>query len=287
MDYAKPDALVSTSWLQEHLSAPDVRVVDASWHHPIRQRDARKEYNSVHIPGAVFFDIDDIAATGTNLPPHMLPPPEKFASRVRKLGLGNGNRVIVYDSTGFTSAAARAWWMFRVFGHRDVAVLDGGLPKWLHEGRPVEDLPPMPRDRHFLPRVDSTLVRGFDQVKYNIASGKELVVDARAAERFRGEAQEPWPAKQVGHIPGAVNVPFTDLVDDVTKTMLPADKLTERLAQSGIDNSRPVIASCGSGVTACVVALAMHLTGHENWAVYDGSWAEWGNREDAPVATGA
>lgn len=283
MEYAKPDALVSTQWLHDHLTAPDVRVIDASWFPPGKGREPRQEYGKNHIPGAVFFDIDEIAASGENLPPHMLPPPEKFASRLRKMGIGNGNRVVVYDSSGFTNAAARVWWMLQVFGHRDTALLDGGLAKWMDEGRPVEDLPPVPRDRHFLPRVNTLLVRSFDQVKYNIAAGKELVVDARAADRFQGKAPEPWPVKHAGHIPGAVNLPFTDLIDPTSRTLLPADQLAARLDQAGITLDRTVVVSCGSGVTACVVAFAMHIMGHENYAVYDGSWAEWGNRDDAPV----
>ncbi len=280
MSYANPEALVSTEWLAEHLQAPDVRVVDASWFMPSAGRNPREEYEAAHIPGAVFFDVDEIADL-TNPLPHMLPAPEKFASRVRKLGLGNGNKVVVYDSTGISMAAARVWWMFRVFGHRDVAVLDGGLPKWRAEQRPVEDLPPMPRDRHFLPRVDATLVRSFDQVKANLASGREQIVDARAAGRFDGTAPEPWPVKHVGHMPGAFNVPFADLVDPDGKTMRPAQALKDRFDAAGLDLSKPVIATCGSGITACTIALALHLLGHKDVAVYDGSWAEWGNHPDA------
>lgn len=281
MSYANPDAIVSTEWLEAHLSAPDVRVVDASYYLPIQNRDAREEYEAEHIPGAVFFDIDEIADSNDPLP-HMLPPPEKFASKVRKLGLGNGNKVVIYDGTGFASAAARVWWMFRCFGHRDVAVLDGGFPKWLREGRAVEDLPPMPRDRHFIPHVNNTLVRGFDQVKANLASGKELVVDARAPGRFAGTDPELWPVKHCGRIPGSINVPFADLIDDRTRQMLPAEQLKARFDKAGITPHKPVIATCGSGVTACVVALALHLVGHDEVSVYDGSWAEWGNRDDAP-----
>lgn len=285
MDYANPDAIVTTEWLAAHLSAPDVRVVDASYYPKVANRNAREEYEAEHIPGAVFFDIEDIADSGNPLP-HMLPAPEKFASKVRKLGLGNGNRIIIYDGTGFGSAAARAWWMFRYFGHRDVAVLDGGFPKWLREQRAVEDLPPMPRDRHFIPHVNSTLLRDFDQVKANIQTRRDQLVDARAAGRFAGTDPELWPVKKGGHVPGSVNVPFMDLIDERTRTMRPADELMARFAAAGIDMTKPVVTTCGSGVTACVVALALHLVGHQDVAVYDGSWAEWGNRDDAPVELG-
>ncbi|MDA8231049.1 MAG: 3-mercaptopyruvate sulfurtransferase [Magnetospirillum sp.] len=285
MDYVNPDALVSTEWLEAHLSAPDVRVVDASYYLPIQNRDARLEYEEEHIPGAVFFDIDEIADITSDLK-HMLPSPEKFASKVRKLGLGNGNKIVVYDGTGFGSAAARVWWMFRCFGHRDVAILDGGFPKWLREQRAVEDLPPVPRDRHFMPQVNNTLVRSFDQVKANLSTGKELVLDARAPGRFTGAEPELWPVKRVGHIPGSVNVPFLDLIDGRTRCMLPADALKARFDKAGIEPGRPVVVSCGSGITACVVSLALHLMGHDDVAVYDGSWAEWGNRDDAPVELG-
>lgn len=283
MTYPNPDALVSTEWLAAHLSAPDVRVVDASWFMPSAGRNGREEYEAGHIPGAVYFDVDEIADTTSKLP-HMLPPPEKFASRVRKLGLGNGHKVVVYDSAGL--GAARVWWMFRVFGHRDVAVLDGGLTKWKAEQRPLEDLPPMPRDRHFLPHVNATLVRSFEQVKANVDSKREQMVDARAAGRFSGTAPEPWPVLHVGHMPGALNVPFADLIDDATKTMKPAAELKARFDAAGVDFTRPVIATCGSGITACTVALALHLLGHQDVAVYDGSWAEWGTHPEAVAVVG-
>ncbi|HLO77481.1 MAG TPA: 3-mercaptopyruvate sulfurtransferase [Magnetospirillum sp.] len=283
MTYPNPEALVTTEWLAAHLSAPDVRVVDATWFMPSAGRNAREEYEAGHIPGAVFFDIDEIADTDNPLP-HMLPAPEKFASRVRKLGLGNGHKVVVYDTNGL--GAARVWWMFRVFGHRDVAVLDGGLSKWKAEQRPLEDLPPMPRDRHFLPHVNATLVRTFDQVKANLESKREQVIDARAAGRFTGTAPEPWPVKHVGHMPGALNVPFSDLIDEHTRTMKPAGELRARFQAAGLDFSKPTIVSCGSGITACTLALALFLLGHQDVAVYDGSWAEWGNHPDAVAVTG-
>ena len=285
MTYANPDALVSTEWLADHLNAPDVRVVDASWYLPAQQRNAREEYDDEHIPGAVFFDIDEVSDSNTILP-HMLPPAEKFSSKVRKLGLGNGNKIVIYDGTGFASAAARVWWMFRTFGHRDVTVLDGGFPKWLREGRAVEDLPPVPRTRHFVAHYNHMLVRDLEHVRANVTSGREMLIDARGAERFKGAAPEPRPAKHQGHIPGSVNLPFTDLIDERTRCMLPAAQLKARFDAIGVDPGRPITVTCGSGITACTVALALNLLGHEDVSVFDGSWAEWGNRDDTPIEQG-
>ena len=216
----------------------------------------------------------------------MMPPVEKFSSRVRKLGLGDGNKIIVYDTTPMTGAC-RVWWMFRAMGHKDVAVLDGGLPKWMAEGRPVTDDPTPPRERHFTARLDNTLVRSIDDVKGLLDSKREQVVDARAAARFRGEAPEPRAGLRRGHMPGAFNLPYNDLLDPKTDTMLPADKLDARIKASGIDPAKKVTASCGSGVTACVVGLALYLTGAPEAAIYDGSWTEWGGRADTPIVTGA
>jgi thiosulfate/3-mercaptopyruvate sulfurtransferase len=284
MAYARPDALVSTEWLAERLDAPDVRIVDASFYLPAQKRDPKAEFAQQHIPGAVYFDIDDIADTSSQLP-HMLPSPEKFAARVRKLGLGDGNKIVVYDTTPMTGAS-RVWWMFRAMGHKDVAILDGGLPKWQSEGRPVTDDPTVPRERLFSARLDNTLVRSIDDVRSLLDNKREQVVDARAANRFRGEVPEPRAGLRSGHMPGAFNLPYNDLIDAKTGTMLPADKLRARIAASGIDPAKKVTASCGSGVTACVVGLALYLTGAPEAAIYDGSWTEWGGRADTPIVTG-
>ena len=285
MTYARPDALVSTEWLADHLDAPDVRIVDGSFYLPAQKRNPRSEYESQHIPGAVFFDIDEIADTTSSLP-HMLPSPEKFSSRVRKLGLGDGNKIVIYDTTPMTGAA-RVWWMFRAMGHKDVSILDGGLPKWMAEGRPVTDDPPLPRDRHFTARLDNTLVRSIDDVRELINSKREQIVDARAAARFRGEAPEPRAGLRSGHMPSAFNLPYNDLIDPKAGTMLSGGEIAARIAASGFDPAKKVTASCGSGVTACVVALGLYLIGAPHAAVYDGSWTEWGGREDTPIVTGA
>lgn len=281
--YANPDALVSTEWLAKHLDAPDVRVVDASFYLAPENRDPRREYRDAHIPGAVFFDIDEICDTDSDLP-HMMPSPEKFSSRVRRLGLGDGNRIVVYDGWGIRSAP-RVWWMFRAFGHGDVAVLDGGLPKWRAEGRPLSDIPPVPRERHFTARLNTTMVRQYGQMLRNIEGKREQVLDARSAGRFKGAAPEPRPGLKGGHIPGSLSLPYTDLLDEDSRTMLPADELQAVIDDAGFAAGQPVITTCGSGVTATVITLALHLLGHRELSVYDGSWTEWATRDGSPIAT--
>ena len=271
-----PSAIVSTAWLAEHLDAPDVRVVDTSFFLPNEERDARSEYEEEHIPGAVFFDIDEIADVDSPLP-HMLPSPEKFASRVRKLGLGDGNRLVVYDRLGMRSSP-RVWWTFKLFGHNDVAVLDGGLPKWREEGRPTESGPqPDVGERHFTARMNSLMVKDREQMLSNLERARFQVLDARSAGRFKGEEPEPRPGLQGGHIPGSRNLPFTDVIDSASGVLLPNHLLTERLERAGVDLSKPVVTTCGSGVTAAVLALALHEVGHKDVAIYDGSWTEWGD----------
>jgi thiosulfate/3-mercaptopyruvate sulfurtransferase len=283
MPYVNPEALVSTEWLATHLNSPDVRIVDASWYLPAMKRDPKAEYAAGHIPGAVFFDIDEIS-DDTSPYPHMLPSSIKFTSRVQKLGLGDGNRIVIYDAYPMISAP-RVWWMFRHFGHKDVAVLDGGLNKWKAEGRPLEDLPPMPRQRHFSARTNTTLVRDTEGVK-DALTGKAQVIDVRAANRFSGEAPEPRPGLRSGHMPGAINLPWEGLIDPQRGTMLPAEQLKAKIEAAGIDINRPIVTSCGSGISACILALGLHLVGARDVSVYDGSWAEWGSRPDTPVVTG-
>ena len=276
--------LVSTEWLAAHLEAPDLRVIDASYYLPQEGLDPRHEYRQHHIPGAVFFDIDDIADSDNPLP-HMVPSPQKFSSRVRKLGLGDGLRFVVYDQRGIWSAP-RAWWMFRYFGHRDVAVLDGGLPKWMAEGRQVDDGDARAGERHFTARIDSFLLRDKEQVLANIKSGREQVLDARARGRFEGSAPEVRPGLRGGHIPGSLSLPFTTLLNPEDQTLADRDSLRARFEKAGLDLRRPVVTTCGSGVTAAVLGLALHLLGHRDVALYDGSWSEWGLPGEHPVATG-
>jgi len=274
--------LVTTQWLADHLAAPDVRVADASWYLPQAGRDAKAEYRSAHIPGAVFFDIDDLSDEKSALP-HMLAPAPKFAGRMRRLGLGDGNLIVVYDGAGLYSSP-RAWWMLRAIGHEEVAVLDGGLPKWRAEGRAVEDLIPNPYPRHFTPRPNNALLRNYDQMNANLASRAEQVIDARGAARFHAREPEPRPGTRGGHIPGSRNIPYTEFIAS-DGTLKPRADLAGLFADAGVDPARPAVTTCGSGVTAAIALLALTALGATNAALYDGSWAEWGTRDGAAIET--
>jgi thiosulfate/3-mercaptopyruvate sulfurtransferase len=279
-----PEALVSTDFLAAHLADPALTLLDASFKLPGVTPTAAEDYARAHIPGAVFFDIDAVADHANPLP-HMLPRPDEFARIVGRLGVGDGQKVVIYDTSG--TAATRAWWMLRTMGHADVAVLDGGLRTWRAEGRPLTAELPKPVERRFTPRFAPALVRDKAQLLVNLGQKSEQVVDARSAPRFAGSAPEPRPGLRAGHIPGAVNLPWEELSDPKTGVMLPPAALDARLRKAGLAPQQPVVASCGSGVSACVVAFAMHLAGWPDAAVYDGSWSEWGMEGDTPIATGA
>jgi len=278
-----PKTLVSTEWLAAHLKDPDLRILDGTLFMADEGRDARAEYEAAHIPGARFFDIDDISDSRSELP-HMVPPVEKFMSRLRAMGVGDGHQVVVYDAKGLFSAA-RVWWLFRLMGQDNIAVLDGGFPKWQAEGRPTEDLPPMVRDRHMTVRRQNYMVRDVTQVSAASKLGDHEILDARAAGRFRGDAPEPRAGLRAGHVPGSRNVPYTELLND-DRTMKDPDSLRAVFAAAGVDMAKPVITSCGSGVTAAVINLALERIGKTDHALYDGSWTEWGASPTLPVATG-
>jgi len=278
-----PKTLVSTDWLAAHLRDPDLRVLDASWYMPGAGRDAKADYTAAHIPSARFFDIDEISDQRSPLP-HMAPAPEKFVSRMRAMGVGDGHQVVVYDGSGIFSAA-RVWWTFRLMGKMDVAVLDGGLPKWRAEGRETEDMPPIPRDRHITVSRQNHLIKDVTQVAHASKLGPVEVIDARSASRFRGEVAEPRPGLRSGHIPGSKNVPYGSVLND-DGTMKDPSALRAVFEAAGVDLKKPAITTCGSGITAAVLSLALERIGHRNHALYDGSWAEWGMYDDLPVAKG-
>jgi thiosulfate/3-mercaptopyruvate sulfurtransferase len=278
-----PRTLVSTGWLAQHMKDPDLRVLDGSWFMPDMGRNARAEYDAAHIPGARFFDIDEISDQRSALP-HMAPPVEKFMSRMRAMGVGDGHQVVVYDALGLFSAA-RVWWTFRLMGKLDVAVLDGGFPKWQAEGREVEDLAPVVRDRHMTVSRQAGLVKDVTQVAHAAKLGLAEVLDARGPGRFAGTEPEPRPGLRGGHIPGSRSIPFATLLNG-DGTMKDPAGLRAVMTAAGVDLTKPAITTCGSGVTAAVLSLALERIGHRNHALYDGSWSEWGFYDDLPVATG-
>lgn len=276
--------IVETEWLAEHMNAPDLIVLDGSWHLPTENRDPKQEYLAEHIPGAMFFDIDDLSDEKSTLP-HMLPSTVKFASRMKKMGIGDGMRIVVYDADGIYSAA-RVWWTFCAMGHNDVAVLNGGLKKWKAEGRPTEDGMPIKRsERHYTPRQNTELIRDVDDMRALLRSHAEQIVDARSPGRFTGTEPEPRAGLRGGHIPGARNVFYGDMLnpDGTFKTR---EELAKVFAAAGVDIMKPAVTTCGSGVTAAIVSLGLAVLGHVNVPVYDGSWAEWGQDNGLPVETG-
>ncbi|MEQ8818062.1 MAG: 3-mercaptopyruvate sulfurtransferase [Thalassobaculum sp.] len=276
--------LVSTAWLAENLNDPAVKVLDGTYHLPTAKRDGNAEFLERHIPGAVRFDIDDVCDPDDPLP-HMIPSAQRFAEKVGALGIGNDDIVVVYDVYGLQSAA-RTWWMFRLFGHDRVAVLDGGLPAWTAGGGTLESGPAKLGPAKFSAGFRPELVRRREDVLANIDSKASQVADARSAGRFTGSEPEPRAGMRSGHIPGSRSLPISDLLDPATKTVLPNDGLRAAFDKAGLDPTKPIISSCGSGVTACVIALAAHRLGHPGVAVYDGSWSEWGGRQDTPIDTG-
>ena len=278
-----PKTLVSTNWLKQNLKQPDLRVLDTSWHLPTENRDPVSEFALGHIPTARFFDIDDISDHRSALP-HMVPPVEKFMSRVRALGVGDGHQIVVYDSKGLFSAA-RVWWLFRMMGHDKIAVLDGGLPKWVADGNPLDKAKPVIRDRHMTVQPQPHMVRDVTQVAYASKLLDHEIIDARASARFRGEAPEPRQGLRAGHIPGSKNLPFTQLLNG-DHTMKTTAEMADEFQKAGVNLSKPVITTCGSGVTAAVLSLALERMGKIDHALYDGSWTEWGQFPTLNVATG-
>jgi len=279
-----PKTLVSTTWLAAHLKSPDLRIFDASWYLPDAGRDALAEYQAGHIAGARFFDIDDVSDARSELP-HMAPPVEKFMSRMRAMGVGDGHQVVVYDGSGIFSAA-RVWWLFRLMGQTNIAVLDGGLPKWLADGHATTTTPPTIRDRHMTVRFEPHRTRDVTDVARAAKLGDHSIIDARAPARFRGEAPEPREGMRSGHIPGSVNVFYKDLLNG-DGTMKPPSTLRTIFQDAGVDLHKPAITTCGSGVTAAILSLALERIGKTDHSLYDGSWSEWGMYADLPIATGA
>lgn len=279
----KNPTVVSTAWLAEHIADTDLRILDASWHMPGSGRDPKAEFDAEHIPNARFFDIDEISDLRSELP-HTVPPVEKFMSRIRAMGVGDGHKVVIYDSHGLFSAA-RVWWLFRLMGQFDVSILDGGLPMWKAQGHPTTSEPPTIRDRHMTVQRQNHMVRDVTEVARAAKLKDHEIIDARGADRFRGDVTEPRPGLRSGHIPGSKNVPFGSLLN-ANGTLKNPDDLRRVFEQAGVDLDKPAITTCGSGVTAAILCLAMEHMGKTDHSLYDGSWSEWGMYADLPISTG-
>ena len=275
--------LVTTDWLASNLQNPDIRIIDASWYLPDMKRNGKEEYDKGHIPGARFFDIDEISDTRSNLP-HMAPTPEKFISRMRAMGIGDGHELVIYDGSGLFSAA-RVWWLFKLMGKKNIGVLDGGFPKWLRENRAVENDPVLMRDRHITVQFQENLVKDVTQVSAASKLGNQLIVDARAPGRFSGNDPEPRAGLRSGHIPKSQNMYYRELLNH-DGTMKSENALREAFTNADIDLSRPIITTCGSGITAAIISLALEIIGHKDQSLYDGSWTEWGQFSQLPLETG-
>jgi len=274
------NVLVSSKWLAAHLNATDIKIVDGSWYMAAENRDQYAEHAVAHLPGAIHFDIDAISDTSNPLP-HMFPDADMFATAVSKLGIANNDHVITYDG-GSMAAAGRVWWMFRAFGHERVSVLDGGMRKWRADGGPVYSGTINPAPAPYTARFKTALVRSVDDVLTLIKDRREQILDARSTGRFSAEEPEPRAGMRSGHMPGAFNLPYLDLLAE-DGTMRPIAELEYHFTESGIDLNKPIVTSCGSGVSATVLLLGLHLLGHDTNALYDGSWTEWGSRSDTPV----
>ena len=280
MSYVNDKSLVSTSWLVDHLDDPKVKIIDGSWHLPTTGRDGHKEYLNMHIPGAVYFNIDKISDSNSTLP-HMIPSPETFNSKISEMGISNSHNIIIYDSEGLFSAP-RVWWMFRAFGHKNVSVMTGGFKSWVNENKPVSDNIPKISKGDFLGNLDPNMIRSLNDIKNNIVNNTELVIDARATNRFDGSEAEFRPGVRSGHIPKSFNLPYNKLIND-DGTFISNSELINIFNTIGATEEQPVITTCGSGITACILGLGLHLIGRDNWTVYDGSWTEWGSNKDVDI----